>query len=127
MKSNKVRVIKNVVSSILVVLIFLFSFITFVNLCFNLLYVQTNVRGFSMQPTININLKNYTNLNIVKKIKLMKIKLSFEAPSNKSIELLIPITLEYSKNEIEAIYRVQAQPQILLSHCWSNCLRIRRG
>jgi len=58
MKSNKVRVVKNIVSSILVVLIFLLSFTTLINLTFNLLYIETNVRGFSMQPTINMNLKD---------------------------------------------------------------------
>lgn len=55
MQSHKNRVFKNIISSILVVLIFFFSFITLINISFNLLYSKTQVRGFSMRPTININ------------------------------------------------------------------------
>lgn len=49
------RVLRNVLSSILVVLIFCCSFIAIANLTFYFLYIETNVRGFSMQPTINMN------------------------------------------------------------------------
>ena len=56
MNYNKNRIAKNIISSILIVLIFCFSFITIVNFTFNFMLVQTNVRGFSMQPTINSNI-----------------------------------------------------------------------
>ena len=55
MTSNKSRIIKNVICSILIVLIFLMSFIILINLFCNFVYVETRVRGFSMQPTINSN------------------------------------------------------------------------
>lgn len=55
MQSHRNRVLKNVVSSILVVLIFFFAFVTIVNVAFNALYLKTPVKGFSMRPTINTN------------------------------------------------------------------------
>lgn len=58
MSSHKNRLIKNIFSSILVVLILFLSFITLLNLTINFTYIKTNVRGFSMQPTINMNVEN---------------------------------------------------------------------
>ncbi len=55
MNENKKRILKNVVSSILVVLIFFFSFVALVNICFNALYIITPIRGYSMRPTLNSN------------------------------------------------------------------------
>jgi len=58
MNSYKSRILRNILSSILVVLIIGFSFIALANISFYFLYIETNVRGFSMQPTINMNVKN---------------------------------------------------------------------
>lgn len=58
MKKHTSNLIKNIISSILVVLIFFLLFISLVNFTFNMLYVETQVRGYSMQPTINLNAKN---------------------------------------------------------------------
>ncbi|MBO5954867.1 MAG: signal peptidase I [Clostridia bacterium] len=55
MSRNKMRIVKNIFSSILVVLIFFFCFISLVNISFYLLYIETPVKGFSMRPTLNIN------------------------------------------------------------------------
>ena len=60
MNRYKSRILRNVLSSILVVLIFTCAFISLVNLSFYFLYSETNVRGFSMQPTINMNVENST-------------------------------------------------------------------
>lgn len=58
MNSNAKRIFKNIVSSILVVLIFFCGFITLVNITFKSIYLKTQVTGVSMQPTININMKD---------------------------------------------------------------------
>ena len=58
MKSNGLRIVKNSIATILVVLIFFFSFISLINYSFNSMYIQTHVKGFSMQPTINLNATN---------------------------------------------------------------------
>ena len=55
MNRYRSRILRNVLSSILVVLIVSCSFIALANMCFYFLYIETNVRGFSMQPTINMN------------------------------------------------------------------------
>lgn len=56
MSNYRTRVIKNIISSILIVLIFACSFLTIINVSVYFFYTETNVRGFSMQPTININM-----------------------------------------------------------------------
>lgn len=60
MNNHKMKLLRNILSSILVVLIFCFAFISLVNFSFYFLYVETNVRGFSMQPTINVNVSDST-------------------------------------------------------------------
>lgn len=60
MNGYKTRILRNILSSILVVLIFIFSFISLANLCFYFSYSETNVKGFSMQPTINLNVTDST-------------------------------------------------------------------
>lgn len=55
MNRHKLIQLKNWISAILVVLILFASFVAFVNIMFNLLYTKTHVKGFSMQPTLNIN------------------------------------------------------------------------
>lgn len=57
MKSTK-RVLKNTLSGLLTVLILSLLFFTIINLSFNFLYVRTNVRGYSMLPTINLNVND---------------------------------------------------------------------
>ena len=58
MNSHKTKILKNVISSILVVLIFFCAFLALVNITFNALYIETEVVGFSMQPTINLHVEN---------------------------------------------------------------------
>ncbi|MBQ9795973.1 MAG: signal peptidase I [Clostridia bacterium] len=60
MNRYKSRILRNILSSILVVLIFVCSFISLVNISFYFLYTETNVRGFSMQPTINMHVASAT-------------------------------------------------------------------
>lgn len=58
MNRYKSRILRNILSSVLVVLIFCCAFIALANISFYFLYVETNVRGFSMQPTINMNVSD---------------------------------------------------------------------
>ena len=58
MESRKARIFKNIVWGITVPIVFFACFLSFVCLGFNSLYITTQVRGFSMQPTININMEN---------------------------------------------------------------------
>lgn len=60
MNGYKTRILRNILSSILIVLIFVFSFIALSNICFYFSYTETNVKGFSMQPTINMNVADST-------------------------------------------------------------------
>lgn len=53
---NTSRILKNTLSGLLTVLILSLIFLTIINICFNFLYVRTCVRGFSMLPTINLNI-----------------------------------------------------------------------
>lgn len=58
MSSRSKRIMLNITSSILTVLIMFVSFFALVNIIFNFVYIRTNVRGFSMYPTLNANVPN---------------------------------------------------------------------
>ena len=55
MNKYKTRILRNILSSVMAILLMILSFITLVNFSFYFLYVETNVRGYSMYPTINMN------------------------------------------------------------------------
>ncbi len=58
MKSKGLKIFKNILSTILIVGVFFFTFIGLVYVSFNALYIKTYVKGFSMRPTINMNIKD---------------------------------------------------------------------
>lgn len=55
MSSRSKRIILNITSSILTILIMFVSFFALVNIIFNIVFIRTNVKGFSMLPTLNQN------------------------------------------------------------------------
>lgn len=62
MDNNSGRILRNFIGGILTVLITVLSFFTIINLTFSLLYIKTNVKGYSMLPTINSNVES-ANIN----------------------------------------------------------------
>ena len=55
MSSRTKRIILNITSAILTVLIIVVSFFALINIMFNIIFIRTNVRGYSMYPTLNYN------------------------------------------------------------------------
>ncbi len=55
MSSRTKRILLNVSSAILTVLIMFVSFFALINIIFNIVFIRTNVRGNSMYPTLNAN------------------------------------------------------------------------
>lgn len=53
MSSRSKRILLNITSSMLTVLIVIVSLFVLVNLSFNITFIRTNVRGYSMYPTLN--------------------------------------------------------------------------
>ena len=53
MSSRTKRIILNITSAILTVLIIVVSFFALINIMFNIIFIRTNVRGYSMYPTLN--------------------------------------------------------------------------
>lgn len=58
MNRHQSRILRNIISGILTVITLILAFFTIVNLSFNFLYVKTNVKGYSMLPTINTNVES---------------------------------------------------------------------
>ena len=58
MSSRSKRIILNITSSILTILIMFVSFFALVNIIFNIVFIRTNVKGFSMLPTLNQNVSS---------------------------------------------------------------------
>ena len=50
---NKIKIAKYIVLTILIAITFFIAFSCILNVCFNLCYIETQVRGHSMLPTIN--------------------------------------------------------------------------
>lgn len=55
MSSRLKRIMLNIVNSIITIVIMIVAFFALVNIVFNFVYIKTNVRGFSMLPTLNVN------------------------------------------------------------------------
>lgn len=55
MDSRLKRILLNILNSIITVVIMIVTFFALVNIVFNFVYIKTNVRGFSMRPTLNAN------------------------------------------------------------------------
>ena len=53
MKNKVQKVLVNLMCGIFVILSFLLTFVCLLSFCFNLCYIKTSVRGYSMQPTFN--------------------------------------------------------------------------
>lgn len=49
-------IIRNIISAFVAILVVTFIFFTIINIAFNIIYMKTDVRGFSMQPTLNENI-----------------------------------------------------------------------
>lgn len=49
------RILLNILNSIITIIIIIVALFALVNIVFNFVYIKTNVRGFSMLPTLNAN------------------------------------------------------------------------
>ena len=58
MNSRVKRRILNISSAIVVTMIMMLSFFLLISIVYNLVYIKTYVRGYSMQPTLNVNVTN---------------------------------------------------------------------
>lgn len=80
MGSRQKRVLLNILNSVITIIIIIVALFALVNIVFNFVYIKTNVKGFSMLPTLNANVlsedqngdkvyinpyRNYTNGDIV--------------------------------------------------------------
>lgn len=50
--------VRNIISAMVAILVVAFLFFTIFNIAFNLIFVKTDVRGVSMQPTLNLNIED---------------------------------------------------------------------
>lgn len=57
-KKSFIYHLKNIIVTILIVLIFCFGFLTVANLTFHKTHIKERVKGFSMLPTLNSNVEN---------------------------------------------------------------------
>ena len=53
MSSRNRRILFNIINAILTLLIIIVSFFALINIMFNIVFIRTNVRGYSMYPTLN--------------------------------------------------------------------------
>lgn len=58
MRNRGKFIILNIISSIVAILIVVFTFLSIFNIAFNIIYTKRDVRGYSMQPTLNANISN---------------------------------------------------------------------
>lgn len=62
MNTRVKKLILNILSSLIVLMIIIFAFFSLINITFKLTHLKTHVKGFSMQPTLNANVENSQTL-----------------------------------------------------------------